>query len=228
MDKNKIVMIAVGAGIAGLLIGVVVSSFHQGGRGGYGHDMKYRDDDNGSMMDKRSGYDEDKKREGMIGVDHDEMDHNEMGHDMGMMVGSEREFVTSMIPHHEEAIASAKDLLARGATTPEIKTLAETITKAQEAEVVQMKEWYKNWYGVDYVADGKYKPMMHRVSNLSGADLDKVFLTDMIMHHKMAIMMAQSVDVHIEHDEIKNLSNNIKATQTAEIETMQNLLKTLN
>jgi uncharacterized protein (DUF305 family) len=223
MDKNKVVMIAVGAGIAGLLIGLAADSFDHGGRGGYGHDMKYRGDDKGGMMDRQNGYDGDANDVGMMG-----MDHSMMGHGTGMMVASEREFIMGMIPHHEEAIATAKQVIERGGSTPEIKTLAENIVKAQEAEVAQMKDWYKNWYGEEYVADGKYKPMMRPLESLSGVGLDKVFLTDMIMHHKMAVMMAQSVDAHIEHNEMKTLSTNIKTTQTAEIELMQNLLKTLN
>lgn len=150
------------------------------------------------------------------------------GMGMGMMVQSEQEFIMGMIPHHEEAISTAKEVIARGGNTPEIKTLAENIVKAQEVEVAQMKDWYKSWYGKDYVADGEYKPMMRPLSDLSGAALDKVFLSDMIMHHKMAIMMAQSVDAHIEHTEIKTLSSNIKTSQSAEIMQMQNLLKTLN
>ncbi len=227
MDKNKVAMIAVGAGIAGLLIGLAADSFHHGGRGGHGYEMKGWGDDKGDMMDRRHGYDDDNNsRGGMMGMNHSDMDHDGMMGDM--MVASEREFIMGMIPHHEEAIATAKQVLERGGSTPEIKTLAENIVKAQEAEVTQMKEWYKNWYSADYVADGKYKPMMRPLEALSGAELDKVFLSDMIMHHKMAIMMANSVDSHIEHDEMKTLSNNIKTTQSAEITTMQNLLKTLN
>ncbi len=222
MDKNKVAMIAVGAGIFGLLIGLASNSFEHGGRGDYGHDMKHRDDDKGGMREGRGEYGDIREPAGMMEMDHSQMDHGTM------MVGSEREFIMGMIPHHEEAIESAKEVLARGGSTQEIKTLAENIVKAQEAEVAQMKEWYKNWYGTDYVADGKYKPMMRSTADLSGAELDQVFLTDMIMHHQMAIMMSQSVDAHIEHDEIKNLSNNIKTTQTAEIETMQNLFNALN
>jgi uncharacterized protein (DUF305 family) len=222
MNKNKVVMIAVGAGIFGLLIGVAADSFHHGGRG---HDMRGWGDDRGSMMNAGRGYDDVKNKDGMMGMDHSNMGHGGM---MGtMMVASERDFIMGMIPHHEEAIATAKQVLERGGTTPEIKTLAENIVKAQEAEVAQMKDWYKNWYGADYVADGTYKPMMRPLEALSGAELDKVFLTDMVMHHRMAIMMAQSVDAHIEHDEMKTLSQNIKTTQSVEIETMQNLLKTL-
>lgn len=227
MDKNKVAMIAVGAGIAGLLIGLAANSFHHGDRGEYGYGMKGWGDDRGGMMDRRHGYDDDdNNRGGMMGMDHSDMDHGGMMGDM--MVASERDFIMGMIPHHEEAITTAKQVLERGGSTPEIKTLAENIVKAQEAEVNQMKEWYKNWYGADYASDGKYKPMMRPLEALSGAELDKVFLSDMIMHHKMAIMMANSVDAHIEHDEMKTLSNNIKTTQSAEITTMQNLLKILN
>jgi uncharacterized protein (DUF305 family) len=216
MDKNKVAMIAVGAGITGLLIGLAVSSLHHGGRDDYKRGMSGRDD-RGDMMEKHRGHD-DKKQMDMTGMDHSKMDM-----DM-MMVASERDFIMGMIPHHEEAISSAKEVLARGGTTAEIKTLAENIVKAQEAEVTQMKDWYKNWYGADYVTDGKYKPMMRDTTGLSGAELDKAFLTDMIPHHQMAVMMATSVDAHIEHDEVKKLSENIKNTQTDEIETMQDLL----
>jgi uncharacterized protein (DUF305 family) len=233
MDKNKVVMIAVGAGIVGLLIGLAAGSLDRDGRGDkYGHDMMGQGDyDNkGGMMDSR-GQESQDNRSGMMGGAHMMPDGTMMGGDgmgMGMMVASEQEFVMSMIPHHEEAISTAKEVIARGGSTPEIKMLAENIVKVQEAEVAQMKAWYKNWYGKDYAADGEYKPMMRPLSDLSGAALDKVFLSDMIMHHQMAIMMAKSVDAHIEHAEIKTLSNNIKTTQTAEIELMQNLLMTLN
>ena len=224
-------MIAAGTGIAGLLIGFVASSFGERGWND-NHDMMGRDDDRGGMMgDKKEKIKSDESMSGMGG--HMMSDGTMMGGEMdgmtmgSMMVASEREFIVGMIPHHEEAITTAKEVIARGGSTPEIKTLAENIVKAQEAEVTQMKGWYKTWYGKDYVADGKYTPMMRPLSNLSGAALDKVFLTDMVKHHMMAIMMAKSVDAHIEHDEIKTLSTNIKTSQSAEIETMQNLLKTL-
>lgn len=233
MYNNKVAMIAVGAGIVGLLVGLAASSFDRDERGDkYGHDMMGSGDyDNkGGMMDSRGKESQD-NRSGMMGGAHMMPDGTMMGGDgmgMGMMVASEQEFIMGMIPHHEEAIETAKEVIARGGSTPEIKMLAENIVKAQESEVAQMKDWYKNWYGKDYVADGKYKPMMRQLDNLSGAALDKVFLSDMIMHHQMAIMMAKSVDAHIEHSEIKTLSTNIKTTQSAEIETMQNLLKTLS
>lgn len=233
-DKNNVAMIAVGALIVGGLAGATIGNeMGDGGRGE--RDGMWGDKDGMGMMDQgkttrdNSEQRSADKQNGMMGGRHMMPDGTMMVSDsMGMMVTSEREFIMGMIPHHEEAVTTAKEVIARGGSTPEIKTLAENIVKAQEAEISSMKEWYKNWYGTEYVADGKYKSMMRPLATLSGAELDKVFLTDMVKHHMMAIMMAKSVDAHLEHDEIKTLSNNIKISQSAEIVTMQNLLKTLN
>lgn len=151
-----------------------------------------------------------------------------MDHSM-MMVKSEREFLEGMIPHHQEAVDTAKEVIARGGSTPEIKKLAEDIVVAQEKEITMMKEWYQSWYGEAYVANPKdYKPMMRDLSTLSGASLDRVFLEDMIMHHMGAIMMAQSVQPYIENQEIIDLTKAIMEMQTAEIESMKTLIKGLN
>jgi uncharacterized protein (DUF305 family) len=150
-----------------------------------------------------------------------------MDHSM-MMVKSEREFLEGMIPHHQEAVDTAKEVIARGGSTPEMRKLAEDIITAQEKEIAMMKDWYQAWYGEAYVADpADYKPMMRDLSTLSGAALDRVFLEDMIMHHMGAIMMAQSVQPYIENKEITDLTKAIMETQTAEIELMRQMLKTL-
>lgn len=159
--------------------------------------------------------------DGGMGMMHG-MDHNMM------MVKSEREFLEGMIPHHQEAVDTAKEVIARGGSTPEIKKLAEDIVVAQEKEIALMKEWYQNWYGQPYTANPQsYTPMMRDLSSLSGVALDKVFLSDMIMHHMGAIMMAQSVRPYIEHQEMTNLTDEIVKTQTAEIQLMRQLLTAL-
>ena len=147
-----------------------------------------------------------------------------MDHSM-MMVRSEREFLEGMIPHHQEAVDTAKEVMARGGSTPEIKKLAEDIVVAQEKEIAMMKGWYQSWYGEAYVAKADaYTPMMRDLSKLSGAALDKVFLEDMVMHHEGALMMAQSVQPYIENREITDLTKAIMETQTEEIQSMKRLL----
>lgn len=150
---------------------------------------------------------------------------NSGGHMMHMSVTSEQQFIEGMIPHHQEAVDTAKEVIARGATTAEVKTLVENIVNAQESEIADMKVWYKSWYGKDYVNNNSYMPMMRDLNNLSGEELDKAFLNDMIMHHMGAIMMAKSVQPYVEHDEIRNLTSAIVTSQSQEINQMRGMLQ---
>lgn len=175
-----------------------------------------------------SNHDRENYRGGIMNeYSHDLDTSAHMDHSM-MMVSNERAFIEGMIPHHQEAVDTAKEVIARGGTTPEIKQLVENIVVAQEKEIAEMKVWYETWYKESYKDDGKYSPMMRELSNLSGKELDRVFLEDMIMHHMGALMMARSVQPHIEHQEMTNLTEAILSTQTAEITLMKKLLAELN
>lgn len=156
------------------------------------------------------------------------MSHGDMmmGH-MDMMVTSEQAFIEGMIPHHQEAIDTAKEVLERGGTTATMRALAENIILAQESEIEQMKEWYEEWYGVAYHDVGGYVPMMRDLSELQGAELDRIFLEDMVMHHMGAIMMARSVEPYLEHKEMVTLVQAVIETQSAEIQQMQSMVQEL-
>jgi uncharacterized protein (DUF305 family) len=53
-------------------------------------------------------------------------------------------FIEMMIPHHDGAVSMAKEALTKS-EKPEIKTLANQIIKAQEAEIKMMNEWKEKW-----------------------------------------------------------------------------------
>ncbi len=63
-----------------------------------------------------------------------------------MMGSIDKHFIEQMIPHHEGAVDMATLALTK-AIHPEIKTLAGAIIEAQNKEIVDMKSWYKSWYG---------------------------------------------------------------------------------
>ena len=58
----------------------------------------------------------------------------------------DRAFIDAMIPHHQSAIDAASAAESR-AQRPEIKQLARDIVAAQQAEIKQMQDWRKAWYG---------------------------------------------------------------------------------
>lgn len=57
----------------------------------------------------------------------------------------DREFIAQMIPHHQMAIMMST-MVVNSADHPEIRTLAQSITRSQSAEIKQMQQWYQTWY----------------------------------------------------------------------------------
>lgn len=56
----------------------------------------------------------------------------------------DKEFVRQMVPHHQMAVMMAQMAINR-ATRPEIRTLAQSIIKSQNAEIAQMEGWQIAW-----------------------------------------------------------------------------------
>ena len=54
-------------------------------------------------------------------------------------------FIDMMIPHHQGAIAMARDARTK-AQHPELRALADSIIAAQEQEIHRMEEWRREWY----------------------------------------------------------------------------------
>lgn len=163
--------------------------------------------------------------------------HPQTGTPMGQMQGmgaimsgmevveSEFDYLAGMIPHHEEAIASAQVLLD-GTDRPEMKTFAEKIIETQSAEVGQMQEWLAAWYPEQDISVD-YEPMMRNLDSLTGDELDQAFLEDMIHHHGMAVMMSQQLLTQglADHPEVVPFAEQIRDDQHAEIFQMSGWLR---
>jgi uncharacterized protein (DUF305 family) len=57
-------------------------------------------------------------------------------------------FMDAMIPHHEGALVMAQEVLEKS-DRPELQALAQEILSSQQAEIDQMNQWRKDWYGVE-------------------------------------------------------------------------------
>ncbi len=156
------------------------------------------------------------------------------GMGMRMMSGSQgdRNFIEMMILHHDGAVKMA-DIMLKRTKRPELRQLATAIKRDQTREIGQMKTWYQQWYktsvpstpksgGMGMMNGGGMANMMTaQVQKLSTAtDSNRVFLEEMIPHHKMALMMTAHI-VDSDRPEIRTLAKNIMQTQTAEIEQMR-------
>lgn len=150
----------------------------------------------------------------MNGMNHDMMDH-------GAMVTSEEGFVVNMIPHHQEAVDTARLVVARGESA-ELRKLAQAIITAQEKEIAMMQKWSKDWsYST---VKSSYQNMMGDGTKLSGQALDTWFLQGMIMHHMGAVQMADSVLKLNARKEVTGFAQEVIRVQSEEISQMKLML----
>lgn len=209
MNKGKTVFIATGLIVAALALGGFGFALAQ--TPGHGQSAMHAGmGDHGGMssMGGQSGM-----HSGMSGQN----GMNGAGNTMTMDVS--RHFIEQMIPHHEDAVAMS-DLALTQAEHPELKQLAASIKQTQSAEIKQMQDWYKQWYGTDVPAGTSMS--MGQQQSIDGAKpFDKAFIEEMVPHHEMALMMSNMALQNADRPEFRTFLQNIITTQTAEIQKMR-------
>lgn len=139
---------------------------------------------------------------------------------MRIQTTSEASFLVHMIPHHQEAIDSARQLLT-GTERPELADLARGIAETQSAEIESMAAWLDAWHpGAD--REVAYEPMMRDLSGAPASEIERAFLEDMIVHHMTAVREAGMLLVrgYADHDAVAELARTIVAKQTSEMRRM--------
>ena len=63
----------------------------------------------------------------------------------------DKEFIKQMVPHHKMGIMMVQIAL-KNLKHPQIRKLANSIVKTQSAEIKEMGQWYKRWYGTNLPA----------------------------------------------------------------------------
>jgi uncharacterized protein (DUF305 family) len=160
-------------------------------------------------------------------------------------------FATDMIQHHAQALAMV-DLAVGRDLSPEFTVVVEAIRMAQAPEIEQMTDWLTQWdepipatendhanaedgehdmEGMEEDDTGMDMPgmmsaeQMDELETASDAEFEDLFLTMMIEHHEGAIEMAKAEQEDGQFTPAITLAEQIVTTQTAEIGTMQGLLK---
>ncbi|MFL2002090.1 DUF305 domain-containing protein [Microbacterium sp. A1-JK] len=146
---------------------------------------------------------------------------------------ADMQFTMMMIPHHEQAVEMADMILAKDGIDERVLTLAEQIKAAQGPEIELMESWLDEWGtpmgdmdGMDHggmMSDTD----MQALEDATGAEASRLFLEQMIVHHEGAIEMAQDEVDNGQNPDVITLAENIIASQTTEIATMEDILATL-
>lgn len=144
-------------------------------------------------------------------------------------------FLTGMIPHHESAIEMSEEYLKYAPEDAHFRKLAEDIIMAQTSEIEQMKnmmEDIKSGYQTDGTKEEaylkEYDEMMEGHHSGHGSsdtqDLDTAFAEGMVMHHQMAVDMAETIIKYSDNDSVTDYANSVIELQGQEISQMQDFL----
>ena len=145
----------------------------------------------------------------------------------------DRAFIDAMVPHHESAIAMAREAKQAGLSQPDLLKIADDIIATQQAEIDQMLGWREQWFGAGPKGSelealsalglsAEEAGMMDHGGELAGAeDVDKAFAEMMIEHHEGAIELAELASTRAGHEEIRQLAEAITAAQAREIAIMK-------
>jgi uncharacterized protein (DUF305 family) len=155
-----------------------------------------------------------------------------MHHDSGdtTYTGADVMFLQMMIPHHQQAIDISNIALKTSKDT-ELLTLADTIIKAQTAEIIQMKSWLNDakastdmghsMTGMGGMLDDAE---LSALSAATGKNFDVLWLKGMTGHHDGAIHMTTMIR-DASNPEIKTFGKNVVKDQSAQIVQMNEMLK---
>jgi uncharacterized protein (DUF305 family) len=167
------------------------------------------------------------------------MDHSQVDDSTPMAeVEFDLMYIDMMIPHHESIIALA-NVAQDELTDPRLIQMAEAIVATQDAEITELEQLRQEWYGD---AEPVSMEAMHGMPGMSGdmagmeeqmsaewqvqafcgaENKDLAFIEQTIPHHQMAIDTSEAALKHAEHQEIKDIAQNVIDAQQTEIDKLE-------
>lgn len=131
-------------------------------------------------------------------------------------------FLSMMIDHHYGAVKMS-ELCAGRTVHPELQAMCEQMHASQLEEIAMMQAWLKSWYGITHepMLDRKMQRQVRALSGLTGAAFEKAFMSMMIPHHSMAVMMSLEALNQAYHPELLNMAAMMLGAQGDEIAQMR-------
>lgn len=161
------------------------------------------------------------------------------------------QFMSGMIHHHAQAVKMAGWAASHGASKA-LQIYCGRVAMGQSAEIGLMKDWLRdrnqpipdvdmggmsmNMPGMAGMQHPMMMPgmltdaQMAQLDSARGVNFDRLFLTDMIQHHRGAITMVENLMATpgAAQDEIVfKFANDVQADQTTEIDRMEQMLAAL-
>ena len=163
----------------------------------------------------------------------------------GAYVAADVQFMTGMIAHHAQAVLMAGWAPSHGASAS-IRALCERIVVGQHDEIVLMQRWLSDHHETVPDGDASHDMMPGMAMNLMpgmltaeqliqldqarGPVFDRLFLTDMIQHHRGAVSMVDQLfgsQGAGEEERVFRFASDVYADQTTEIDRMQKMIAAL-
>ncbi len=180
---------------------------------------------------------------------HDSMSSGKMEMDNGMMQSMsssmdnmknmkmtgdfDHDFASMMMVHHQGAIDMAQMEISKGSNA-EMKSMAEKMVKAQQAEITQFNNMLKDYKIPEIKKEGAEphnelaEGMDKMYASMKGVAMtgntDKDFAMMMIPHHETAVTMAENEISHGKNLALKKMAQKIIEDQTKEIKDLQDWL----
>jgi uncharacterized protein (DUF305 family) len=155
------------------------------------------------------------------------------------------QFMQGMIHHHAQAIEMCKWAPTHGAST-QVQTLCGRVINAQGDEIALMSQWLRdrrqdvpaptattmkmmmNGKEMDMLMPGMLSPeQMQQLDAARGPAWDKLFLQDMIQHHKGAVSMVHDLfetQGAGQDETVFKFASDVNVDQTTEITRMEKML----
>lgn len=138
-------------------------------------------------------------------------------------------FVQNMLPHHMQALRTSEIVIERG-EDPKVGSIARRIVETQKQEIAKMQGYLRKFGKPEKPApEDQQRAWDESVEDErdagSPAEVDRVFLTNMIPHHAAAVPMSQAEIEKGKFGPAVKLAEDIKDTQREEIQEMVTILR---